>query len=996
MMPLHELAGDAHSIFIGTVTSVDVVKRNGYPRTIVDFEVVGRVSGPMPRRRNQQSRFDQLGGEIDGESLSHAHQPVWEIGESYLVFQSDPADGGMHMVHGGEAGYYRLVQDSLGDRVYPVDAHGRPIVGLHRGGFDLARPAVEIRDGVATLTEAEPFFDAPVAPGGQKGTVATFDEKVEVLDLDEVVALVRETLGLGPKPAPKPSDVGYPLAGTAFSRGLGLCACGYHRIPLVYQQVYTSWACYDNNNWSMAEFNYYLALHQYIPTDGGWNAPNGTDELAGFTTSSTLNAVYGPGSGWGGSTLAVNWSWSGSGCSRVTEADIHMNPAVSWRYDFDDAFNGVSGEIFYDTTMMHEMGHSLGLERKSCNEDYMFDRPTIMSAGGNWFVETGRGLHRRDAALLRTVYDENENEASTINRTDMGVESWYMDGSIRNGDIAESTVKQGEKITMRNLLVENVSTWDVSNVRIRGYFSRNTTISEADYRSDTPWYEFSDFCFNCDWRGDLEWDVPSDIPPGDYYVGVIVTYNGASYSSDAVWGNNKTFFPDKVTITEADPPTWSPSIILLDRLFYTQFYANTAAAANDGPPPANCPGAGPDQAFAFTARVRGKFELSPADFAVGESLGEQRVITSACTPNNEIIAVNCDTSATNPLVFDVEPGTEYRLRVYTTDDRPVEGWFNGRLVPEIEFGSAPSVALEWTQSQDQQSSQVESGGPYQLPCSGPTDFGRWYVYTPPVTGRMTASTCGVDTTFPSVISIHKAAPDVPLIGCGTWQESDCPETFGAVAFAEVEAGSPVLVRVASQDNPGQFSLSIDVNRSDSASLKCDTAQPVDQPGLYRVSGYGSFGDPLADCEGVVAPRQGTWLDVRVDRPSELLVTPCADLGGDARSRMSVFIFEGDCSALRPVACNNFVCSEGGAVATVQAGNYKVFLETDYTSDVVVDIKESPCAGDVNGDRRVDSADLGLLLGRWGVCGGCPEDLNGDGIVNAADLGLVLAAFGPCP
>ncbi len=46
-------------------------------------------------------------------------------------------------------------------------------------------------------------------------------------------------------------------------------------------------------------------------------------------------------------------------------------------------------------------------------------------------------------------------------------------------------------------------------------------------------------------------------------------------------------------------------------------------------------------------------------------------------------------------------------------------------------------------------------------------------------------------------------------------------------------------------------------------------------------------------------------------------------------------------------------------------------------------------GDFNGDGFVNGADLGLLLGAWGRCAGCPEDLTEDGFVNGADLGLLL-------
>ncbi len=56
---------------------------------------------------------------------------------------------------------------------------------------------------------------------------------------------------------------------------------------------------------------------------------------------------------------------------------------------------------------------------------------------------------------------------------------------------------------------------------------------------------------------------------------------------------------------------------------------------------------------------------------------------------------------------------------------------------------------------------------------------------------------------------------------------------------------------------------------------------------------------------------------------------------------------------------------------------------------------APCSGDLNGDGKVDGADLGLLLSDWGACAGCPGDLNGDNKVDGADLGLMLSAWGVC-
>ena len=69
---------------------------------------------------------------------------------------------------------------------------------------------------------------------------------------------------------------------------------------------------------------------------------------------------------------------------------------------------------------------------------------------------------------------------------------------------------------------------------------------------------------------------------------------------------------------------------------------------------------------------------------------------------------------------------------------------------------------------------------------------------------------------------------------------------------------------------------------------------------------------------------------------------------------------------------------------------------DYLLDIIPTV---PCLGDINDDGEVTAADLGLLIGAWGVCGDpddCAADLNDDGEVTAADLGLLIGAWGVCP
>jgi hypothetical protein len=48
--------------------------------------------------------------------------------------------------------------------------------------------------------------------------------------------------------------------------------------------------------------------------------------------------------------------------------------------------------------------------------------------------------------------------------------------------------------------------------------------------------------------------------------------------------------------------------------------------------------------------------------------------------------------------------------------------------------------------------------------------------------------------------------------------------------------------------------------------------------------------------------------------------------------------------------------------------------------------------DLNGDGRVDGADLSILLSEWGTPSPV-ADIDADGVVNGADLAMLLSAWG---
>ncbi len=84
-----------------------------------------------------------------------------------------------------------------------------------------------------------------------------------------------------------------------------------------------------------------------------------------------------------------------------------------------------------------------------------------------------------------------------------------------------------------------------------------------------------------------------------------------------------------------------------------------------------------------------------------------------------------------------------------------------------------------------------------------------------------------------------------------------------------------------------------------------------------------------------------------------------------------------------------------ADGAVTLGLFKPGTPNAVTGSVSVPVAPPSCVGDVTGDDLVDSQDLNVLLGNFGmsVAPNTNGDLNGDGIVDSIDLNALLAVFG---
>jgi len=95
----------------------------------------------------------------------------------------------------------------------------------------------------------------------------------------------------------------------------------------------------------------------------------------------------------------------------------------------------------------------------------------------------------------------------------------------------------------------------------------------------------------------------------------------------------------------------------------------------------------------------------------------------------------------------------------------------------------------------------------------------------------------------------------------------------------------------------------------------------------------------------------------------------------------------------PIATPLPTIPPGGTANLLFSGQ---LLSVDFAIDLGLDLtaieQASIDPADLNGDGRVDAADIGLLIAAWGPCDGCAADLDGNGLVDAGDLGLMIASW----
>lgn len=1026
---LHRLATvDTSDIVVARVVSIAAV--NAGTRgvdTHVALDILHVVDGALSV--GQRITLAQLGGQTADRSLQVSDQPLWSAGDTYLLCLGHRPDGLFTLPFSRE-GQFHVVTGHDGV-LYALGFGERPVRRISNGQLLYAPRALDILEGQARV-DREPYLavdPVDLTPGGAGRTWPTqLGDWADAMTLDQFVGALASARGTAVRPAGHLDGVAI-IAGIS-SAGLPMCGCGYQLINEVFWQVPASFSCYAPNEWMMAQFNYYLDFVRYHAGTGYWDWGNGADDLTGFPSNADLASQFGSGTAWtaGGRGLTIYYYSSGD-CTSIVEADIMCNPSKIFVYDFESSF-GTTDHWHYEKTMIHEMGHALGLFAGSyCGtETYQFNRPTIMFNNQTYQVEYAWGIHRADFNTLKQLYSS---QLAPKDVYDMGIESYYADGPIINATATPSVVASNGSLTVSNFYVENICKKIVPGVRVRVYLSTNRTISTGDYQLGAD-IDFGDFCVNCDWLGSVTRSLPASIPAGNYYVGLMVSRGGDAHIVDeGVNANNTTWVATPVTVrlpfTGWSPPgDVLPVHFILSRLLSADLWIDTNGAGDDASPP-TCGGTtmGPSIFYSFVAPETGVLSIGPSgsqgpttDLLVNGWMvaAYQGSATSGST--GQFLGVQCGdfVQALSPLTMNVTAGQTYVLRFGSAGPGAIASSFGASIAPARPYGSAPELPLPWSATIALSNTNMPLNA-LALPCASSSTRGFWMSWRAPANGILMVDTCRPETNFRNTVSIHPLASPSTVMGCGLGGGmTSCASGFGAQASSVVTGGQDYLIRVGSiSTQGGAFALNLSFSGSPVDNATCDRAILASAGSVQSFATDGGSADPVALCSGATSVTRACWYKFyAAAAPGRLRATTCPDLGGDAAGPSSVSAFATCPSATagaQPIACDNDPCD--GVTTGVQVSmmpGQSVFVRVSAAESAVATsalsghlafLFQATCQGDLTNDRTIDGADLGVLLSKWGayIPSGSLEayiDLNGDSIVNGADLGVLLSKWGACP
>ncbi|MFC1796061.1 DUF4215 domain-containing protein, partial [Pseudomonadota bacterium] len=225
-----------------------------------------------------------------------------------------------------------------------------------------------------------------------------------------------------------------------------------------------------------------------------------------------------------------------------TEIDVVLNAdfASGWT-NAPPKLDG-SGPATYKATLLHEIGHTLGLHHN-------FDSLTTMNYYEDFAAEY---LALSDTLAARGYYPGQAQSVSDVAIYPFRYDGGFKDAGTTVASANPTTVRQGNTIQVSNFTIENVGSATLSNVRYQLYLSTDQTITTSDYLLGTVSFPSAS---PGSWESTgTNFVAPVSVPPGTYYLGALVFYNTSV--ADSVTYNNSWVLDAsrRVTVTNNNKP----------------------------------------------------------------------------------------------------------------------------------------------------------------------------------------------------------------------------------------------------------------------------------------------------------------------------------------------------------------------------------------------------------------------------------------------------------
>lgn len=319
----------------------------------------------------------------------------------------------------------------------------------------------------------------------------------------------------------------------------------------------------DNNNWNWFQqsevnwnqlvgnstsgrnwlFGYYLDASGNPVRNEAPSANNGRNNLGVMTSAQMTAGGYPTWESLGANGVCFTWYTTTNG--RVKETDILLNAAIA------------TNEAQYRKSLVHELGHALTLGHQDRYFSIMYPgtwrQPPNYSS--YWYSRTDDHL-----GALNVLSWVNANiEANRWNLRSFADMATYSQahgnpgnsGNLVMTSLSATTVNRGDRITFRNVHVENRGNIAATNVNLKFYLSWNPVISNID--TEIASYTWNSFAGLTYWSGSLDAFIPWSLNPGTYYVGWVLTSNTGELTTSnntalLLGDSNTSFAPQTIVV----------------------------------------------------------------------------------------------------------------------------------------------------------------------------------------------------------------------------------------------------------------------------------------------------------------------------------------------------------------------------------------------------------------------------------------------------------------